>query len=464
MSMPLSPMRLFTCDHCQASLPLDESQAGQKCRCGRCGNILVVLGPSPRKPRRSSQLVAFLCRNCETRLSARATDTGRKAKCPDCGAGTVIPSPPAPRPKQIPAAMHGEQYGLWGIDEAPFPTELAAQQPKFFPVYCRVCDTTMHARPRQIGSGIACPDCGAKTVVREPPTEKPAKSALVPDGEEYQLDRVVAPAPAPALPAPVIGESESHRSDRAAVKRERLRRSKMPRMPLLRGVLPMLLRQPILGWWLGLSATLSCVAGLAVFVATQHPFVAVCALALATMVGGIAFGAAAALCCAILTDSSEGCDQLYNAPSTAPQQWLGEASYVGLALVVSWIPGWAISQATTQPTLSMALGCFFCFPIVLLSSLEQGSPLAVISFRLVGSLFRCSGQWLMFYLVAALMLFGLGWPSWAILQLSGMRAVLAVPIALAAVLFYFRLLGRHAWWLAGLQAMQRENDQRSGGR
>ena len=38
----------------------------------------------------------------------------------------VVPAPKKTRPKQTPPAMHGEQYGVWGVDEAPLPAELAA--------------------------------------------------------------------------------------------------------------------------------------------------------------------------------------------------------------------------------------------------------------------------------------------------------------------------------------------------
>jgi len=83
--------------------------------------------------------------------------------------------------------MHGQQYGLWGVDEAPMPKEIAARQPKFYPVWCRVCDTLMHAQAKQVGDKLTCPDCGAKTLFKKLPVEKEVESALVAEGEEYQL-------------------------------------------------------------------------------------------------------------------------------------------------------------------------------------------------------------------------------------------------------------------------------------
>ncbi|MCG8451400.1 MAG: hypothetical protein MI725_17680, partial [Pirellulales bacterium] len=384
----------------------------------------------------------------ETRLVASPKDVGRKAKCPDCGTSTKVPSPPKPRPKQVPRAMHGQQYGVWGVDQAPLPEELAARQPKYFPMFCRVCDTLMQAQVKQVGQKLTCPDCGAKTLVPEPPPEKPAKSVLVPDGEEYQLDEMQPPPPRSVPEPPAVRESQTHREYRESLQHEYGQRPQMPRLPLLRGVLPMLVRKPLPAWWLSLSAVGFVLLGLATLAATQHAFVAVCCLALAIMVGGICFAAATALCCAILTDSSEGCNRLYNAPPFIPHEWFAEAAYLGIAMVVSLIPASLIGRIAPEPMIGMALGMLLCFPIVLLSSLEQGSPLSVLSVRLVASLVRKPLHWLMFYLVTSLVIGGSVWAAWALMQSSAIASAAVVPLAVATVLLYFRLLGRFAWWLA----------------
>ncbi len=157
---------------------------GKKCRCGRCGAINVVTDEDEVQraeaaaalAEAANQPLAFHCRVCDTRLVARVKHVGRKAKCPDCGARTVVPPPPQQRPSQPPRALHGQQYGVWGVDDAPSPAEMTAQQPKYFPVYCRVCDTLMHARPDQVGKQMKCPDCGAKTDIKAPSPPKPKKS------------------------------------------------------------------------------------------------------------------------------------------------------------------------------------------------------------------------------------------------------------------------------------------------
>ena len=175
------------------------------------------------------------------------------------------------------------------------------------------------------------------------------------------------------------------------------------------------------------------------------------------MVGGIGFGAASALGCALLTDSSEGRDRLYNVPSMAPHEWFGEAATMGLALAFSLIPGWALGKLALhlgigQPEIGTMLGFFFCFPIVLLSALEQGSPFGVISVRILSSLIRRPGLWFLFYLTTAFeaaCFLGLVWIGSIGFQLVGELAVACiVASAVGVALIYLRVLGRFAWWLA----------------
>ncbi|MCA9237910.1 MAG: hypothetical protein KDA44_20690, partial [Planctomycetales bacterium] len=86
------------------------------------------------------------------------SQVGRKAKCPDCGHLTVVPPPAKPREPVIPAAMFGEQYEVWGPDEAPTPQQIAAHSPPLIAVPCRLCATLMHARHEQVGEALVCPD------------------------------------------------------------------------------------------------------------------------------------------------------------------------------------------------------------------------------------------------------------------------------------------------------------------
>jgi hypothetical protein len=97
----------------------------------------------------------------------------------------------------------------------------------------------------------------------------------------------------------------------------------------------------------------------------------------------------------------------------------------------------------------IAIGAWLvCFPIVMLSNLEQSSAFAVFSPRLGASLVRCAGPWLLFYIETAVLCaaslgllyaISLG-PTWV--------AYLGPWVTVGTMLVYMRLVGRLAWWLA----------------
>ena len=454
MAAPLSPTKLLVCPGCQAKLPAENLLPGQKCRCGNCGKLLVVPGEKESPPTVSQpELFGFGCRVCETRLIARKTDVGKHLRCPDCGARNEVPRPLKPEIKKTPEAMFGEQYGVWGIDDSPTTEDLKAHQPFFFPVYCRVCDTLMHARLKQVGQSLTCPDCGAKTQVPPPLEQRPKESVLVPDGEEYQLeepeiDMEVFDESEPK-PEPIAEPKKSHREE---LREEFGERPKLPTFPLIQGVGKMFFRMPLPAWWLGISAA-SCFAIFLLFLAVgsfSSSYGAISGLfcvAAAGVICMLAFLALSALCVAIITDTSEGSDKLYNAPDANVIEWFGAGFYVGMAMLVSAIPGALIGDRVGLRYEGATIAFYVLFPIVLLSMLEIGSPFGVLSPKLLASLVSRPVHWLAFYLITGTMTatvyVGLAFlPPWPLLFL------LFVPLLLGLELLYYRLLGRLAWWLA----------------
>ncbi len=469
MSMPLSPTRLFVCTACGAVLPVGESHLGKKCRCGRCGKVSVVSGDhnsedhnaedSPRRRAKrspaSNQRIHFYCRVCDTHLAARAQDVGRKAKCHDCGALTQVPPPPKPRPKKVPKAMHGQQYGLWGVDDAPSPAELRAKQPKFFPVFCRNCDTLMHAKFEQVGKKLACPDCGAKTVVVEPLKPKSKKSPLVPDGHEYQLD---AKHVLPKRLMPQFTHSQTvDREARAAVdpiRQERVDRPKIPRLPILQGVMKMLVRMPVVTWYFWLSGVALTAGGFLLIVSMINPIAAIPFFLAAAAGALLSLSAIAAICLAVLTESSEGNDRLYNPPGPVFLDWMGDVFYLIFPAVLAMAPWWLLCMTLQQELtrehqgLLMFVGWLFTFPLLLLSSLENGSFMEPFSFRIFGSVTKRPGHWLLFVVESAVIVGGTLAAVGAMATRSPAAALFVIPLCVASALLYFRILGRFAWWLA----------------
>jgi len=373
--------------------------------------------------------------------------------------------------------MHGRQYGLWDVDGAPSPADLAAQQPKFFPVYCTVCDTLMYATARQVGAKLTCPDCGAKTVVKRPPVERPVESALVPDGEEYQLDQAAVPGPRPVPAALKKLEAEQEQektSDGKGKKTEKPsphQRPKCPKAPLLQGVWPMLWRSPLGAWWGGLSLVMAMELWLILNAVSggwgsggwgKEQAIVLVSYAASLVLGLLWLIAASAIWLAVLTESSEGNDRLHHPPGAVFLDWTGDFLYVVTAGMAGLAPWWVVSRFLGNLPLEqrgglLAGGWLLCFPVLLLSSLESGSPVGLFSVRLFSSLVRRPGQWLLFYLETALLAGGCVLAAVAMNSLSPWLSLLAIPLGVAASLLYFRLLGRLAWWLAESLPMVDEN-------
>ena len=473
MSTPLSPTKLFQCDACGATLPLDATQIGKKCRCGRCGKILVVPGFEAEEdfsaaPRADSvpETVGFYCRVCDTRLVAHTKDVGKQAKCPDCGAKNVVPPPPKTRPKRPPRAMHGEQYGVWGVDEAPLPSEMSSRQPKFYPVYCRVCDTLMQAHAKQVGTNLTCPDCGAKTVAPPPPREIARPSVLVPEGEEYQLDETHVPPERPVYVPHKVRELTELERREEQLRQELQERPELPKVPLLEGVMRMLCRSPlpqcifVLAFALALEVWF--IANAMANVTGMALMIVLVAYGTTVFFGSLSLMAASAYWLAVLKESSEGNDRLHEPPGPVFVDWAGEFFYVVFAGsfaaapgLLAWrfipnLPWWAGPAAA-------AAGWLLLFPLFLLSQLTNGSSLEIFSPKLAGTLFKCPGPWFLFYAESIVLVGGCAAAIVGLQLLSPALIVVSVLVASTGSFLYFRLLGRLAWWLAELMPAEESN-------
>jgi DNA-directed RNA polymerase subunit M/transcription elongation factor TFIIS len=459
MSSP-SPTRMFACDGCQATLPYDPVYAGTKCRCGKCGKILVVpvtdelLEPQPL-PILKQEFVEFWCRVCDTRLVAQSVHAGKKAKCTDCGAINIVPAPKAVAAPRVPPAMKGPQYDVWEVNKAPEPQTQRETQPALFPVYCRVCDTLMYAQPKHVGAQLKCPDCGALTKVKEPPKVAPKKSPLVPAGQEYQLDpkHEIAPSVTPEYIERITRESRA--AAEAAAKKREEERPPMPSLPTINGVWAMLLSDPIPTWWVGTSALGMVVVGLALEAVTTSAaglggiYVMLCMVA-AFITGLIWCAPTAAILCALTAESSEGFKKLHASPSPYIFESFMEPIYIFFSLALSLIPGFSVMRFVPWQY-SFAVGaCSFLifFPVLLLSAFQQSTPMGVFSVKLWQSLTLRPGHWLFFYIESAVILAAGGAIITGYLWLLPDWLLGVVPLALATLFVYFRVLGRFAWWLS----------------
>jgi DNA-directed RNA polymerase subunit M/transcription elongation factor TFIIS len=447
-------------------LPYDPALAGKKCRCGKCGKVFTVPtardfetekspSPPPTTPAQP-KYVEFWCRVCDTRLVAFASDAGKKAKCPDCGAINPVPAPRAVQPRREPPAMHGQQYGVWEVNRAPDPAEMRAKQPRLFPVYCRVCDTLMYALMKHVGGSLKCPDCGALTKVLPPPPEPEKKSVLVPDGEEYQLDptEVVKPASRQEH-IQKLAEKGKREADEVARKRAE-ERPPMPHWPTVQGIWELLLVDPVPKWWVGTSTGGIVVAWfILASIATQgggpfeQMFAIMCRIFAAL---GILLwsGPVCSSLCAVLVDSAEGLRKMHSQPGIFFTNCIREVAHVFFSISVSMVPTLAVMKFVPWQ-FSLAMGgvtMLLFFPVFLLSTLQESTPMGIFSPKVWGSLVRRPLHWVLFYGQSALLAALTVVTVFNLVQFAPGWGLAAVPIALATLYVYFRLVGRLAWWLA----------------
>jgi predicted Zn finger-like uncharacterized protein len=474
----------LSCPSCNARFAVPLSMVGQRAKCGACGTIFKVetqpVGESSSASASAAASVAddgpeyigFECRLCGTRMYARPKDVGTKVKCPDCHARTEVPPPPAPKKKNIPAAMEGEQYELWGADEHALAKEIVARQPKFIAVTCRRCGTMMYPTEKQAGETISCPDCDTNHVVPPPPQPKAKRSVLARDAETPILDPRAAPGDRPAFvpnPAARMGfeEREDAEYERALEKSRRSGkpmeidtrgRPIMPRFPLLQGVFAFVASPGLLPLWLFIST--GALASLMLLIygvdtAMQGGFAAVAGMCF-FVIGGVltmvCVAAASAVLLQVVVESSVGSRIIESWPR--PGDWFGGLLAISVAVMVSAMANFAVALIPEVNVDSIAVavlmssGPFFLLPIVLLSQLYIDSPWGVLSPRVLASIARYPFTWALFYIEVAAVAAICGIASWYVGRSDPRFLAFLTPLYFAMLLLYARLLGRLAWRLS----------------
>jgi DNA-directed RNA polymerase subunit M/transcription elongation factor TFIIS len=481
------------CPGCNERLGVRDEDAGRKARCTKCGRVFLIgegrrtdgsaqvaaplaspTAPLPEEPA-APTLVTFECSLCQTRMTARVADVGRRVACPDCGRRNVIPPPPKPRKSTPPPALAGEQYDLWGVDERPW--ESGPGAPPLHAVECRVCQTLMYATDAQIGKELVCPDCGAKTIAVRAKPAKPKGTIPGSAGSEYQLDPASAPEPRPMVVPIAIRDAELHEHARATTvgpdgrlivqKQEEHKRPVRPAVPLVKGVWRMLLTEEVIARGLLISIMFGAAAWLIVDAlltpgnAGLASFAAIILIVFGMATLLLWFSFAAPMFLAIVGESADGHDRLHEPPGWSPFDWFEDGLYLVTAVALAGMPGmlvWRLgAPLSVEAVIATGAGAaLLIFPVALLGALLENSPLAVISPKLLSSLVRRPGQWLMFYAESALIAAGVAAAAWG-LNAAGAGGLFALPVlAMGAALLYMRLLGRLAWWLSDVMPAEED--------
>ncbi|MEX2169535.1 MAG: hypothetical protein WD851_09495 [Pirellulales bacterium] len=468
------------CPHCKTAFRALPEHAGRRAKCSHCDGTIVIPGEVVKPPERPAEIpqpqyVGVNCLLCGTRMYGTLADVGKELKCPDCGRRTKLP-PPEVKKKQIPAALDGEQYDLWEGDEQPWGVTLSAEGPRYIAVECRLCQTHLQTTVDQAGKKIRCHDCGAETVVKLPATgsrPKPQPATVV---DEYEVDDSVPPVVPPSFYSPSVEKTEKtadavQRPTSKKVARDEpldaefRKRPKLPRWPLLSGNFPFLRSSGVPSRIFVMSGSL-LVPGiiLAIISSVGSAILGVILLPLLIVLTLVWIAATAAASMAIVTEASEGNDQVYAWPSSAFMDWLPELGTLLVALMVSAFPGWLVAKLSPELTqiglLLMVASVLLFLPIALLSQLAESSVWAILSPTVVMSWFRCPLSWFGFYLQSALLLAAVGVTGYAALTITLSITLLLIPLAITGVFYYFRIMGRLAWVIEESTPVAEDEDER----
>ncbi len=299
---------------------------------------------------------------------------------------------------------------------------------------CDHCGTRLRARVEFAGRRHTCPQCGSAIVV------------VLPESDEFELE------PPPLRPS-VIPPAAARQKPATTAMVSAYERRELPRYPLLSGIWQVPFRRGAFVLWLLLSAWSAIVWGLILFSLDIYAqgygaFVAVCGFAAAGILGLLLALTAAATWVTLLTHTSDGEDQIESWPGLMFLDWMFDGVCVLMAAAIGVFPGWLMTQFYAEPLwrwIAITGGFLISFPIAVLSMLDADSVLCPVTPRVIASIRRCSGTWLLFLFESAVLAGGLMAVFGAAAAADAFATIGVMPLAVMVSFWYFRLLGRLAW-------------------
>jgi DNA-directed RNA polymerase subunit M/transcription elongation factor TFIIS len=439
------------------------------------------------------------CPQCHTDLYVERDKAGEIVTCSDCleefvaevapAVSTEVPAAPDRGPdQQPPATAHEEDRLLDGVGDPPEPavTPTVPESPPEddeedfeFDVECPLCGTRLGATRARIGGKIRCPDCYTRFTVRSPSKRRRRKRRAEPssDDGEFRLEEPVADTLFHEQAQGLIASAEAEIRDPDALSRPHTDKREapdeiqkaiaeqresaprqLPRHPLTTSIAVILTDPAAVMRGLGFAFALQLEVwawntAQRLFAIPDGPaqFMACMLFAFLFLFGVPVFANWSMSMLAILQDTAGGNDEVESWPDLNFLDWILDAIYLPAALFVAVLPGLAVGQLARITTgeiglpIAAAASVFLLFPFVLVSMLEAGSPIGIISSPVARSLHVATRRWLQFYGLTAVLI-SAALAAW---QLRWFESVLlnflAAAAAVAAGLLYFRLLGRLAW-------------------
>ncbi len=496
---------LVICPTCNTRIYGTQDQLGQPINCPDCDTQTFVLPPKPsdsesrktassdvvdeyaladdevRRPEvevehapgevvaAEQTLFPVHCRTCNTMMKFSEAQVGEQAVCPDCRVPLTVP--PAPEKQverdldlwsaELAADESAGRVGQYRIREKDQRDE---EQEQYVLAVCPVCDTRLHPTRDQVGQQIVCPDCDKRFTVPSPRQPERKYDPREQSGQPYEVSQ-----PNQGSTAELVFASRRRRD--LAQQKWRNRRSTRfshapPRWTFFSGVYTFPFYSNSLAKWIVLSvfsAIVLFLVGVALEAGSHRNIASLAsAIFLLGVVGTVGMVCLAAICgamLAIFTDTAYGYDQVENWPDAVFIDWVTDAFFLINSVCLSAIPvgclAWVLGsrEILLGPLLPASL--IVLAPIVLLSMLETGLSLNPFSVIVWQSLFKVWRAWGLFYVETAIIAAAVG----SLAALGGLEmAPLLAPLLIAALMIYFRLLGRLAW-CCGQYSQQEQDDQ-----
>lgn len=504
MPEPQDASLRFTCPRCGAWLKAPAAEAGVKHRCPGCRSAFLVpkttqtvappveaaedeeyplcegIGQPPPDSPAYQVHIPVTCPLCGTRMLGTEDQVGRQLVCPDCGTPVVVPAPSVAPAKQGSPAAGAEGVGGYDVyqGEGQPPGAGEGADRAHVAAVCSVCGTRLDATEDQVGRHLECPDCSTPILVTPRPEPAPRLDSPAARGEEYGVGQ---PAESPDYQPEIDARLSRTRPGESLEHAERLglvrTRPAPPRWPFFSGVFTFPIYRNSWPHWIGLSMAATAVIPLLFFAAMLLAFPGAGWLAAAPWIFGMVFFVVAcffgviwaavtsAFLLAILQDTAAGADEVEDWPNPLSTDWVQECFYVINSFSLSVLCGVPIAQILGYHNpagwLGLPAAVFLIFPVILLSMLEAGSPLKPVSLPVWQSLAARWRAWAVFYVEAAVLavaFFLLLGPS---LLLPWLLAIPLLAAGLvAALMIYFRLLGRLAWCCADRAAEEEERERK----
>lgn len=447
-----------TCPHCSTKLKVKSGDLGSSRSCPNCQKIFALPSRQSARAAAAKREFSFVCRLCSSRIYARPEQVGQQVECPDCHTVNTVtrPAPKAP-PKKLPVD-DSDPYRLKPVEETMARPE-PAQQVRQFRVTCSLCHALLYFRTDQIGTIKKCPDC--QTELRVP---KPQKTLSKPT--------VKIQDPGISFEPPIVKRSDNTNAQRVLERAraevdEKAKREELPpiKHPFREGIWTFPFSLSGLPFCLVVGGAVCLVVAL-LSGASQMTGLGQIVGMLMTVAGiigaSVLFMISSVYWMTVVSWTAMGHRRVNEFPRIDMFEWIRTSLFIVNAGAVSLAPGALLAALVPsgwyRPLLALP-SLFLFFPIILMSMLEDESPMSIYSKLIHDSLRKCSASWLKFYLIAGVLSVLVALPHilGMFFEDPGWNYVAAIVLVVCTAI-YFRAFGRLAWVINEKMLIEREDD------